>query len=103
MRCRRLPTGEPLVLRLSPFKRDEIARKFGVQFTIDPISGANSDFINRVEHIELRHCHSSESIDSSRIANDYAIEPTAPSRSSRRSAELISQFADSRCKRLIKL
>src|SRR6185503_15172360 len=67
------------------------------------VSGAETDAVESVEHIELGNREIGQTVDARGVAHDHAVEPAAPTRTSRRGAELVAQLSHLCCERLIEL
>src|SRR5690348_2052286 len=67
------PAIHPLVARDDALLRSEIGWKFLVQLAFVLIAHANTDLLERVEHVELRHGKVGEPVDACRITNDNRV------------------------------
>src|SRR6185312_185979 len=97
---RRAPAGERFVNGLGVTQHGEIAGKFGEHVLAHAIRGAESDLVQRIQHVELGDCKIRESVDAHRVAHDYRVEPAAAPRTSRSRAKFIPELAHLRLQRL---
>src|SRR5690606_37730400 len=98
-----LPAVEPLVTRAHPVQSSEVTRELREHLSIHFISRADLEFLQRIEHVQLRHRQTRQAIDACRITNHHGIEPPAPAGATGGSAEFVAQLAYTAVQRLIEL
>lgn len=91
---RGVPSLERPVDRFDAAERLVVGRKIDDLLSVEHVGGADVDFLEGVEHVELRQSELGHAVDNERVAKRDKVEPSAAPLAARRGSELVTDPAE---------